>query len=91
MSLCELAEINPHAPTLGYRIDPLWPEVAFRIWKDEAYARRTCAIATESVGRCWSQRLAISLSRQLDRISEWTAAQVLANVRWLASAAAEAI
>jgi hypothetical protein len=91
MSLRELAELNPHSPTLRYRIDRLWQEVAFRAWKDEANERRAYAIANESAGRRWPQRPAIALSGKLDEISEWTAAQALANAHWSASKAAQGI
>lgn len=89
MALRELAEINPHSSALHYRIDLLWPKVAFRAWKDEDNGRWAYAITNEAAGRGWSQRLSHTLSGKLDEISEWITAQALANARWLASAAAE--
>jgi hypothetical protein len=80
MSLRELAS------TLRYRIDLLWQEIAFRAWKDAGHERRAYAIANESVGRRRSQHLTNALNGKPDAISEWAAAQALANARWSAGA-----
>lgn len=78
--------LRERASRLRYRIDLLWQEIAARAWKDAGNERGAYAIANESVRPRWSQRLANSLSGKRDAISEWTAAQALANAHWLASA-----
>ncbi len=89
LSLREPAEAYPHSSALKDRVELLWQEVAFRAWKLEDGESSALAIANQSVGGRWSERLSNALSGKLGEISDRTTAQALANARRLASAAAD--
>jgi len=89
MSLRELAEFNPRSSRLRDQIEVLWQEVAFRAWKQDGNEDRACAIANQSVGGAWSERLANARSGKLDEIAEWTTTQALANAVRLAGLAVD--
>ena len=54
---------------LKERAELLWQEVGFRAWKSGMEESAAVSLANQDVGRNWAERLAKSLSGDLDRIS----------------------
>ena len=53
---------------LKERAELLWQEVGFRAWKSGMEENAAVSLANQDVGRNWTERLAKSLSGDLDRI-----------------------
>src|SRR5215472_9857743 len=53
---------------LKERAELLWQEVGFRAWKNGMEESAAVSLANQEVGRNWTERLAKSLSGDLDRI-----------------------
>ena len=66
---------------LKERAESLWQEVSFRAWKSGVEERAAVSLANQEVGRNWTERLAKSLSGDLDRVSAAVHEAAVRNAR----------
>ena len=72
---------------LKERAELLWQEVGFRALKNGMEENAAVSLANQEVGRNWSERLAKSLSGDLDRISAAVTEAAVKNAKAIRDAA----